>query len=587
MALAKMATRFARAVHPVARQLSGRVRAAVATVAVHADAPSAPPAPGGGAHHELDIVAPIGVSTTFSTADGGPVYSRSCAPTRERCEEVLAAVEAAGSPAGSPGARALLFSSGAAATHSALHFLLAEAGAKRLRISGGYHGTHQVAKQLKLIRPGLRVEPLPTEPELERWLDGGAPGAGGSGAPVQSGDILWVETPNNPGCEVADVALYGRAARAVRDAFVVVDSTFAPPPAQCGLLAGGADLLMHSTTKGLSGHSDALGGALLVPERGAGERMAGAYEALRAQRTALGAVPGSLEAWLLLRSLRTLELRVGRQCETAAHLARWLAGRAPADQGGEGAADERDDDLARALTFVHAVHHPSLSGSAGHGAACRQMRLFGSVLALELTSAEAAAALPAALRLFRDATSLGGVESLAEWRHKYDAAVSPRLVRLSVGVEDAADLQADLARAILALHGAEAGADGSLAGADAAAQPETAAGDAPQPEPADEGAAQEGAAPAAEDVLQESAAPAQVKEGEAYPVSVARPPAQSSAEGLARFIESNSRRGAPTPKMFQLPTDKPADGTADSYGGAGGAGGARGGGQSGFGFERR
>ncbi|KAJ1628459.1 Cys/Met metabolism PLP-dependent enzyme-domain-containing protein [Pavlovales sp. CCMP2436] len=283
------------------RYASGTPRDALATVAVHADAQhDARARARDGSHHELDIAPPLGVSTTFETADGGPGYSRATAPTRERCERVLASIEAAG---GTADVRALLYSSGAAATYAALHYLLAEAGATRLCISGGYHGTHVVAEQLRRIRAGLEIAPLPAELQLRSWLDGSL--ASVEAPPVRPGDILWVETPKNPACEVSDVVLYRRAADAAGGAaagvFVVVDSTFAPPPAQTGLLERGADLVMHSTTKALSGHSDALGGALLVP-------CAEAYAALRAQRTALGAVPGSLEAWLLLRSLRTLEL---------------------------------------------------------------------------------------------------------------------------------------------------------------------------------------------------------------------------------------------------------------------------------------
>lgn len=512
------------------RLLSGKARDAIATVAVHADAPSAQPSTysGGGAHHELDIAAPIGVSTTFATVDGGPSYSRSIAPTRERCEQVLAAIELAASPSGAANVRALLYSSGAAATHAALHLLLAEAGAKRLRISGGYHGTHQVAAQLQLLRPDLHIQPLPTEPELERWLDGPGLAADSYASahvdpPVEAGDILWVETPKNPGCEVADVALYARAASASQ-AFLVVDSTFAPPPAQSGFLEAGAHIVMHSTTKGLAGHSDALGGALLVAERGAGAPLAGAYEALRAQRTALGAVPGSLESWLLLRSLRTLELRVSRQCDTAAWLAGWLAGgSSPSDAGRAPGGD--GELLSRALSFVHAVHHPSLEGSAGHVAAKRQMRLYGSVLALELRSPKAAAALPAALRLFRDATSLGGVESLAEWRHKYDAHVSPRLVRLSVGVEECADLQADLARAIVQVsEAAEATEASFVRSTEPVAEPD----------------------------------PQHATEPDAAEPAVAKParPLESSAAGLARFRDMVSRRPPPKVTMFQGPFSK-------------------------------
>ena len=209
---------------------------------------------------------------------------------------------------------------------------------------------------------------------------------------------------------------------------MLVDGTFAPPPLQHPL-ALGADLVMHSTTKYLSGHSDAMGGALCVRD-----------EALAAQlkddRTALGSTPGAMEVWLLLRSLRTLHLRVERQSHTATRLARWL----------EDATLHREHPLSG---MIHAVHHPSLTSHVSHEIALRQMPGgCGGVLAVELQSEEAAKALPAQLALFRDATSLGGVESLVEWRRKYDDEVSPLLLRLSIGLEDEEDLKQDLEQAI-------------------------------------------------------------------------------------------------------------------------------------------
>mmetsp|Transcript_2904 Transcript_2904/g.8902 ORF Transcript_2904/g.8902 Transcript_2904/m.8902 type:complete len:230 (-) Transcript_2904:263-952(-) len=187
----------------------------------------------------------------------------------------------------------------------------------------------------------------------------------------------------------------------------------------------------HSTTKYLAGHSDAIGGALCMAD----ERLA---QELRDDRTALGSTPGSLEPWLLLRSLRTLHLRIRQQCTTASKLAKWLS-RAV------------DGDHSHPLVGkVVSVSHPSLPSHPGHEVAVRQMvGGFGGCFSLELASEDAARRLPAELELFRDATSLGGVESLIEWRRKYDVAVSPLLLRVSVGVEEEEHLRADLERGIL------------------------------------------------------------------------------------------------------------------------------------------
>ena len=230
-------------------------RDGVATVALHADALPALEGAATDSHgHCLDVAPPIGVTTTFTTSEGGPVYARDSNPTRERAEAVLAAIEGASvaaakrapPAAGALPPRCLLYASGAAATHAALHHLLAPGGpgepARRLRVSGGYHGTHAVAAQMRLARPELEVAELPCEDALRAWLRSDAAGAAPdrAGAPVRPGDVLWLETPKNPSCEVADVALYVAAARRAGGAgsgcAVAVDSTFAPPPAQSGLL---------------------------------------------------------------------------------------------------------------------------------------------------------------------------------------------------------------------------------------------------------------------------------------------------------------------------------------------------------------
>jgi len=365
-----------------------------------------------------DVSPPLSLSTTFTCPEPGSdghVYSRISNPTRERCETLLGAIE--GTPS-SP-ARAVLYASGLAATFGALSRLLPS----RVAISGGYHGTHQVLEQLQRISGGASCNPIPL------------PTPEDAAAVLREGDVVWLETPRNPDCHVADVAAYADAARELGGVWVVVDSTFAPPPLQRALTLG-ADIVMHSTTKYLAGHSDAIGGALCV-------RDAALASELRADRSAVGSTPGALEVWLLMRSLRTLHLRVERQSATAAELAHWLD-RAVRREAGHPLAG-----------LVHSVAHPSLPSDPSHGVARRQMSGgYGGCFALELASEQAARSLPAALRLFRDATSLGGVESLIEWRRKYDDAISPRLLRVSVGLEEAAHLQEDLQRAILQVSAA-------------------------------------------------------------------------------------------------------------------------------------
>lgn len=340
------------------------------TLALHADRGLEPTA---------DVAPPIHVSTTFGAGnDSGLVYAREDQPTRRRLEAVLSALE---------GGTAVVYASGQAATFAAL---LQLRPARVVIARGGYHATHAAIAQL-----GLPEAPLD--------------------APLAAGDLVWLETPRNPTCELADVAATVARAR-VAGARVAVDSTFATPVLQAPL-ALGADLVMHSSTKFLSGHSDALGGVLVAREPALGE-------ALRKARTITGGVMGALETWLTLRGVRTLSLRVRRQSETATRLAAFLEPR------------------------VARVWHPSLASHPGHALALRQMRGGGPMLSIELSTEERARALPGALRLFRDATSLGGVESLAEWRRKFDAEAPPGLVRLAVGVEDPGDLEADLARGL-------------------------------------------------------------------------------------------------------------------------------------------
>jgi cystathionine gamma-synthase len=340
------------------------------TIALHADA---------GLERDPDVAPPIHVSTTFSAGnEDGLVYARADQPTRRRLEAVLGALD---------GGHAVVYASGqAAATAALLHLRPRRVAVAR----GGYHGTHAA---IDALAP-LGVEKVPLD------------------APLGEGDLVWLETPRNPTCEIQDVAAHAARARAA-GATCLVDGTFATPVLQRPL-ALGADLVLHSATKLLAGHSDALAGVLVAGDPAVAAR-------LREERTVSGAVPGALETWLALRGLRTLGLRVRRQTATATGLAAWLEPR------------------------VARVWHPSLRSHPGHALAAAQMRGPGPVLSIELGSEEAARELPRHLALFRDATSLGGVESLVEWRRRHDPEAAPALLRLSVGLEDPEDLVADLA----------------------------------------------------------------------------------------------------------------------------------------------
>jgi cystathionine gamma-synthase len=346
------------------------------TLAIHADL-GLEPAP--------DVAPPIHVATTYAADNPeGLVYSREAQPTRLRLEAVLGALE---------GGIAVAYASGQAATMAALMHL----AARRVAIGeGGYHGTRLAVESL---RP-FGVEAIPLE------------------APLGRGDLVWLETPRNPTAEVHDIQAHAERAHQA-GASLVVDSTFATPILQRPLGLG-ADLVMHSATKFLSGHSDALLGVLVARDTASGE-------ALRRARTVAGAVPGALETWLALRGLRTLPLRIRRGSETATRLAAWLAGRVPR------------------------VWHPSLPDHPGHELARRQMAGPGAILSFELSGEEAARALPRRLRLIREATSLGGVESLVDWRRRHDSHAPPGLLRVSVGLEEPEDLIADLEQGLRGL----------------------------------------------------------------------------------------------------------------------------------------
>jgi cystathionine gamma-synthase len=368
------------------------------TLAVHA---GREPDPATGALRE-----PIQLSTTFERgADGeyprGWQYTRSGNPNRASLERALAALE--------DGAEAVAYGSGSAATLAA--FALATPGGRIVCGADCYHGT---ARQLREIVPrwGVDVAFVDTTDldAVARALE-----------PRTS--LLWFETPTNPMLQVSDVSALAGLAHA-RGALVGCDNTFASPVLQHPL-ALGADLVMHSTTKYLGGHSDVLGGAIVVRERGPH------LDLLREQQATGGGVPSPFDCWLVLRSLATLPLRVRAQSAGALAIAERLA---------------RD-------VRVGKVHYAGLPGHPGHGIACRQMQGgFGGVLSVEVAGGrEHALATASRVRLFTRATSLGGVESLIEHRASIEGPQSrtPQgLLRLSIGLEHVDDLLADLDQAL-------------------------------------------------------------------------------------------------------------------------------------------
>jgi cystathionine gamma-synthase len=236
--------------------------------------------------------------------------------------------------------------------------------------------------------------------------------------------LLWLETPSNPQLRICDIAALSRLAQA-QGTLVACDNTFATPLLQQPLTLG-ADVVMHSTTKYFGGHSDVLGGALVFARRDA------LFDAIAHRRHITGAVPSPFNSWMTLRGLRSLPARMAMHCRNARIVAEFLA------------ADAR----------VETVNWPGLPSHPNHAVATRQMRDFGGMLSVQIRGGrEAALAFAGKLRLFTNATSLGGCESLIEHRASVEGEhpVSPQnLLRLSIGLEHADDLVADLEQALRA-----------------------------------------------------------------------------------------------------------------------------------------
>jgi len=350
------------------------------------------------------IMTPVYLTSTYAQAGPGVhkgyEYSRTQNPTRHALQDCLAALE---------GARhGLAFASGLAATDAILHLL--DAGDHVLYSDDVYGGTFRLFDKV-FARLGLSFDPVDmSDPaNLARALR-------------RNTRLVWIESPTNPMLKLVDLAEVARVARA-HGARTVVDNTFATPVFQRPL-ALGIDVVAHSTTKYLNGHSDVVGGAVLTSDDGLHER-------LRFLQNAVGGVPSPMDSFLVLRGLRTLFLRVERACASA----QLLAGRL------------------REHPKVARVLYPGLSDHPGHAVAARQMRGgFGGMLSIRVEGGEAAAIATAAhTQIWQRATSLGGVESLIEHRASIEGAgtpVPPDLLRLSVGIEHAPDLLADLVQAL-------------------------------------------------------------------------------------------------------------------------------------------
>jgi cystathionine gamma-lyase len=357
-------------------------------------------------------VVPIYATSTYTQAAPGQhkgyEYSRSGNPTRTALETALAALE--------EGERGLAFASGLAAT-TAVFAALLRPGDEVAASADLYGGTFRLLD--KVFKPwGLTA----------RYTDDST-AAGFEAIVTPKTKLVWIETPTNPLLQILDIAAIAGVAHK-HGAKLAVDNTFASPYLQQPLRLG-ADLVIHSTTKYLGGHSDVIGGAIV----GSKELL----DPIKFYQNAAGGVPGPFDSYLVLRGLKTLAVRMDRHCDNAVALASWLV-KHPA---------------------VAKVYYPGLSDHPGHSIAAKQMRGFGGMISMKLRGGiPAARQFMSRTRLFSLAESLGGVESLlchpATMTHasipkdvREARGVDDGLLRLSVGIEDVADLKADLEHALV------------------------------------------------------------------------------------------------------------------------------------------
>jgi cystathionine beta-lyase/cystathionine gamma-synthase len=322
----------------------------------------------------------------------------------------------------------LTYASGLSAFHAALVFL----NPKRISVGEGYHGCHGVIGIHQKLTGLKKLDLNCPADELE------------------AGDVVHVETPINPYGTAYNLKAFADKAHS-RGAYLTVDATFGPPPLQDPFLWG-ADIVMHSGTKYVGGHSDMLCGILAVNPARVKE---GWFKELESERLYLGNVMGSMEGWLGIRSIRTLELRVERQSSNTAKLVAWLnAALHPeeASPGGDTATVSLEDSKI-VQTVLEKIEHASLQKEdIKDGWLLKQMpNGFGPVFAISMKDELLARTLPSKLELFHHATSLGGIESLIEWRTMSDATVHRRLLRVSIGIEGWEDLRNDLLRGFKAV----------------------------------------------------------------------------------------------------------------------------------------
>ena len=356
------------------------------------------------------VVPPVYMTTTF-VQDGiggfrnGYEYARGGNPTRDSLQELLASLEG--------GTKAFSFASGLSAEDAVLRAALTP-GDHILMGNDVYGGTHRLVNRV-FVPWGVSLSTADFS-DLDAVRASIRPDAT---------KVLWVETPSNPLMKISDIAALveiGHAAGAI----VVVDNTFASPYLQQPI-SFGADVVVHSTTKYLGGHSDVLGGAVIVNSDELAEKVG-------FLQFGVGAVSGPWDAWLTVRGIKTLAVRLDRHSSNAQSIAESLVGHAKVDT----------------------VYYPGLPDHPGHELAARQMKSFGGMISLKLHSGEAARTFAESTELFQLAESLGGVESLicypSEMTHASvrgtDLEVPPSVVRLSVGIEDVGDLTADVLQAL-------------------------------------------------------------------------------------------------------------------------------------------
>ena len=373
-----------------------------ATAAIHAGQAADP--------YTGAVIPPLHLSTTF-VQDGigglrqGYEYGRSGNPTRDALQAQLAALEG--------GTHAYSFASGLAAEDTLLRAIL-QPGDHVLLGNDVYGGTFRLISRV-LGGWGITVQ----------VVDMSSLDAVRAAVAEKAPRVLWVETPSNPLLRISDIAALAEIGHAV-GSVVVVDNTFATPALQQPLRLG-ADVVVHSTTKYLGGHSDVVGGAVVLRDDELAEKV-------RFLQFAVGAVSGPFDAWLTTRGIKTLPVRMRQHNANAQTVAEFL---------------EAHPRVAR-------VYYPGLTSHAGHELAARQMSGFGGIVSVALESGEAARRFAEATRVFQLAESLGGVESLVNYPDAMthasvrgtEAAVPVEVVRLSVGLEDVDDLLADLAQAL-------------------------------------------------------------------------------------------------------------------------------------------